>query len=154
MATLFQSKAAKGVTAIPYPGTAGGVVALRTSFTFPSTIGAGDIVEMGVIPAGCRLIDAILDADDLDTGGEPAITLDVGIMSGSFGVSDNTRTCGSEIFAASTVGQAGGLVRPTAKGAARIAVSGSERAVGIKVAAAAATAAEGTVGLTLIYATE
>lgn len=153
--TIHQNEVAKyGKIAIPYPSFAGQVVAHR--FTFPVTAliaaAAGDIIEMAPIPRGCTVVDMILDSDDLDTDGTPAITMDVGIMSGVFGDTAQDRTIGAEFFSGSTVGQAGGLVRPTLKTAQRVAASDTERSIGIKIGTAADAGAAGTVGLTIFYA--
>lgn len=153
MPNLYQSDQAKSIASIPYPACAGDVVAQRISFVFPAAIALGDIVEMGVLPPGCRLVDAILDTDDLDSNGVPTIKFDVGLMSGTFGDNDPTRTCGAEILSAVTTPQAGGVVRPTLATAFRTAPSNVEQPIGIKINTAAATGVAGTVGLTLLYAT-
>lgn len=151
---LLQSNAAKGIESIPYPSQAGEVVSKRYTVAVGAT-GAGsalnDIIELAQIPAGCRVVDMILDSTDLDTGG-PTITLDVGIMSGDFGVDDAARTCGAEFFAASTVAQAGTAARPTLATAFRTGVTSNHRSIGVKIAAAATTPAAGTIGLTVLVA--
>ena len=151
MPTLHRSDHAKGIEPTPYPDCAGQLVAVRTTFSFPAAIAAGDIVEMAVLPPNCRIVDAILDSDDLDSDGTPAITLDVGVMSGEAGKDDSARTCGAELFDDSTVAQAGGLARPTLKTAVRIAPTNEQRGIGIKVATVADVGVVGTVGLTLFY---
>ncbi|GLQ09247.1 hypothetical protein GCM10007913_11790 [Devosia yakushimensis] len=153
---ITQSLYAKGGEPLPYPSDAGAVVAKRFSFLMTPAIlaAAGDIVELACIPVGCRPIDVILDSDDLDTNGAPTLTIDVGVMSGKFGDQAQDRTCGNEFFAASTVGQAGGVAHPTKKEAYRVPAASGERSIGLKIAAAAATAAGGTVGLTVLLATE
>lgn len=148
---LHQSDTAKGRIPIAYPSLAGQAVTQRFSFAVTTAIAgaAGDIIEIGAIPAGCRVTEIVLDADDLDTNGTPTITLDVGIMSGEFGQNDDDRTCGAEFFSGSTVAQAGGVARPTLKTAYRDTASTSVRSIGVKIAAAAATAAAGTIGVTV-----
>jgi hypothetical protein len=145
-----QSDAAKGLVPIAYPSYAGCAVSQRFSFAVPAGgLAAGDIIELGCIPPGCRPVDVILDADDLDSNGAPTLALDVGLMSGEWGDADDTRTCGAEFFSASNVAQAGGLARPTLKTAVRVAASDKARSIGVKIATAAATAAAGTIGLTV-----
>ena len=61
------------------------------------------------------IADAILICDDLDSNGSPAITLDVGLLTGTVGDATNSRTCGAEIFSASTAAQTGAVARPTLK---------------------------------------
>lgn len=152
MPTLIQSDVAKGIEPMPYPSHAGTVVAKRATVTSPVTAAANDIFEMVPVPVGFRVVDVILDADDLDTNGAPTITLDVGFMSGTPGDNDSARTVGAEFFSASTVAQAGGLVRPTLKTAVRDAPTSAERAIGVKVNAAGTTKAAGTIGLTVLLA--
>lgn len=147
-----QSSWALGQMASPYPSAAGDVCAVRT--TYPAL--AGDltlnmIFEMAAIPAGCRFVDAILDSDDLDSNGSPLITLDVGVMSGVFGDATQTRTMDASIIAADTVARAGGSVRPSLKTAFRQSASDQPQSIGVKVAAAPATAQAGTIGLTVFY---
>lgn len=148
---MLQTQYASGQTVAPTPECSGEVVSYRATIDLATgDLTLNNIIEMGPLPAGCVLVDAILDSDDLDTG-SAAITLDVGIMSGDFGVVDAGRTCGAEIFAASTAAQAGGVARPTLATAFRIARSDTDRGIGIKVKVIPATAAAGTVGLTVIY---
>lgn len=104
---------------------------------------ANDIIELGVLPAYNSISDAILVCDDLDTGGTPALAFDVGIMSGEVGDKDSVRTCGAEIFAASNVGQAGGVARTTLASAFTIAATDKDRSIGVKITTAAATQAVG-----------
>lgn len=150
---LTQTPVSKRQVVAPYPDCAGDVVATRFAYSFASAPSLNDIIEIGVLPAGARVIDMILDSDDLDFGGSPAMTFDVGLMSGDFGVDDDARTCGAEFFSGSTVPQAGGVVRPTLKTAFRTAPVQYDRSIGLKVAAAAATFQAGSVGLTVVYAT-
>lgn len=97
---------------------------------------ANDVIEMAILPAGYVPLDAKLVCEDLDTG--TTLTLDVGVVSGTAGVADNTRTCGNEAVAASTVGQTGGVVVDNKAAFSLLAVSESDRGIGIKLAASAA----------------
>lgn len=151
---MKQTEYAKGVRIAPTPDGADDTTSYRAAIQ----LAAGDltlnnIIEMGPLPAGTELVDAILDSDDLDTGA--GITLDVGVMNGNVGdlldASGNPRTCDASIISASTVSQAGGVVRPTLPSAFRIARSDVDRSIGIKVHAAPAAAQGGWIGLTLIY---
>lgn len=129
------------------PSRAGEVLAVRGECSLPDTLAANDIVELVPLPPGCVPVDAILDADDLDTGGSPSITLTAAIInSGATDIVANTN-----FFTASTVAQAGGVARMDKATGPRIASSSSTRNVGLKVVAAAATKAAGKVGLTLFY---
>jgi hypothetical protein len=123
------------------------VLSVRATYALAAALAAGDIVQMMPLPAGFVPVDFILDSDDLDAGVTPTIALDVGLV-------DTNGNVGQEVFAASTVAQAGGVVRPTAKTAFRVAPSDSDRMVAIKVATGPATGAtSGTIGLTMLYRT-
>lgn len=153
--SLIQNEAAKGFIAIPEAGSAGEVISKRFTHTFPNTIAAGDIVEMAPIPAGMRVVDMILDSDSLDSdGSSKTMDVDVGIMSGEWGINDGDRTCGAEFFDGDTTVRAGGTARPSLKTAFRTGVSSNHRSIGIKVATVAAEKAAGEVGLTVFYASE
>ncbi|CAH0532137.1 hypothetical protein UAM5_00020 [Ralstonia phage UAM5] len=149
---LIQSDYAQGIRMTPVPDSAGDVVACRFDITLTKALAAGDIVELGVLPGNGVPVDAILESDDLDTGGAPAIALDVGIMSGPVGKLDAARTCGNELFAASTVGRAGGVERMTAVTGFRIQKSEDHRSIGVKVATAPQVGAvTGKLALILFY---
>lgn len=113
-------------------------IAIVGDYTVETGLTLDDVIEMAILPAGYVPVDAILASEDLDSG-TPAITLDLGLISGVAGKDDDARTCGNEAFAASTVGQAGGIARPTKAAFAMIAPTTADRGVGLKVAAAAAT---------------
>lgn len=124
-------------------------IAIVGDYTVPAGVVINDVIEMGILPAGYVPIDAILACDDLDTA--TGITLDLGLISGVAGKADDARTCGNEAFAASTVGQAGGIARPTKKDFAFIAPNTADRGVGLKIAAAATTPIVGAkIRLTLL----
>ncbi|MBO3760342.1 hypothetical protein [Ciceribacter sp. L1K22] len=150
---LIQSKYAKGIVTVPFPAFAGAVVGLRFAHTLSAAPAANDIIELAPILPGLVPLDMILDSDDLDTDGTPAITLDVGIMSGVWGVNDGARTVGAEFFSGSTVAQTGAVARPTLKTAFRVAPSDTARSIGVKIATAADVFAAGEIGLTVLYAT-
>ena len=125
------------------------------SHTIPAAgYALNDIIEMGVVPAGCRVVDMTLDSDDLDSNGTPLITLDVGIMSGTWQDNDAARTCGDEFFDGSTAGQTGVVARMSEATGFQLAKSNTERSIGLKIAAAAATDAGGVVRLTVLLASE
>lgn len=113
---------------------------------------AGDLVtdkmfDLGILPNGHDLLDAVLISDDLDTDGTPAVTLDVGLLTGTVGDATSDRAMGDEIFAASTVGQAGTAARATAKGAFLVKASDADRSIGLKVKLQPDVAAAGRVRL-------
>lgn len=103
------------------------------------TLAVGDIIDLGPLPANYTVMDIMIDCDDLDSNVSPALAFDVGIMSGTPGDTVTARTCGAEFFAASTVAQAGGIARTTLKTAFRVAPTGADRSIGLKITTAAAT---------------
>ena len=149
--TIHQTDWAKGIKPTPYPHYAGEVVAQRFTFTVPTDIALNDIIEMAILPNGNVPYDVVFDSDDLDTNGAPAIVWDCGIMSGTPGDTVSARTCGDELLDGITTSQGGGVVRPTLAKAFSITPSGSDRSIGLKLVAAAATPAAGTVGLTVFF---
>ncbi len=149
---LIQSKSAQGIIGVPIPAFAGAATAFRFSHTLSANPSVNDILELACIPANCRVIDVILDSDDLDTNGAPTLAYDVGVMSGDFGVNDAARTCGAEFFAASAASQTGAVARPTIKTAFRTTTTSKDRSIGLKFTAVAATFAAGEIGLTVIVA--
>lgn len=151
---LHQSNYAKGLEPIPYPAFAGSTIKKRFVFPAPATLAANDIIELAPIPDNLRVLDVTLVLDDLDTDGAPTLLLDAGVMSGEFGVNDDTRTCGDEFFDGTALGRAGGVERMSAKTGFSVGVSGTVRSIGIKVATAAATPAAGNIIAIVEYATE
>lgn len=108
-----------------------------------------DVIEMGILPAGYVPVDAILVCEDLDTS--TGLTLDLGLISGTAGAVDSTRTCGNEALAASTIGQTGGIVTPAKAAWGFVAPTDADRGFGLKIAAAATTPIVGAkVRLTVI----
>lgn len=105
------------------------------------TLQAGDIIDMGPLPANYTVMGMTIDTDDLDSNGTPALAFDVGIMSGRVGDTASARTCGAEFFSGSTIAQTGGVERTSLKTAFRVVPTGADRSIGLKVTAAAATQA-------------
>lgn len=132
----------------------GNVYVERYSHTFSSAPSVGDILEFAPIPPSARVVDFIFDTDILDADASPLISFDLGIMSGAWSDNDPDRTVGAEFFSGSTIARTGGIVRPSAISAFRGASASYDRAIGLKIAAAAATFQSGTVGLTLLFAYE
>lgn len=106
-----------------------------------------DIIDLGTLPANHTISDAILIVGDLDTNGAPTIALDVGIMSGTPGDTLSVRTCGNELYAADTTARAGGVTRTSKLAGFTIKPTESDRSIGVKIQAAAATAAAGRIRL-------
>ena len=82
-----------------FTGPGGGVVYVREAvYTLTAALAAADIVQMLPVAPGERVIDLHLVVEDLDTGGSPAIVLDVGDGDDADRYIDGT-----------TVGQTGGF---------------------------------------------
>lgn len=150
--SIIRSAYAKGNRQAPYPQIAGCAIAHRFAMEVPTNVANGDILELAILPAHAEAMDIVVDSDDLDSNGAPAITFDVGIMSGAVGDEDAGRTCGDEFFSASNVGQAGGVERASKASAFRVGQSNVTRSIGVKITNVAATAQAGTIGLTLTVA--
>jgi hypothetical protein len=151
--TQIQSKFVTGQKTVATPDQAGDVCAQVFYIDLAAALALNDIVELGVLPAYSRVVDATLDCDKLDTGGAPTLSLDVGIMSGVVGVLDGARTCGNELFAADTSARTGGtLSRLTKNAILRTAETDKDRSIGVKVAAGPQVGAvTGRIALTLYY---
>ncbi len=106
-------------------------------------LAAGDIIEMCGLAEGLIVNDVTLICEDLDSNGSPTVTIDVGVLSGVYGDAVSSRTMGNEFIAASTVGQAGGAAHSTKAAGPMIAPSLDITPIGIKTAAAIATAVVG-----------
>lgn len=127
------------------PDCAGDLVVNRYELDLSSaplkgvTLAVGDIIDLGPIPANTRVVDVVIDSDDLDSNASPTITFDVGVMSGTVGDTVSARTCGQEFFDEATVAQAGGVVRMSAKTGFRVDPVQKDVSIGLKITTAAAT---------------
>lgn len=110
------------------------------------TLALNDIIDIGILPANHTISDVIIDTDDLDTNGTPLMSVDVGILSGTPGDTVSVRTMSNEFFAADTTVRTGGVARMTKSAGFRITPTGSDRSIGVKITAAAATQASTTSG--------
>lgn len=144
-----------GPVSIAYPDCAGDVVVNRYEIDLAGAVLTGktlaqdDVIDVGIIPALSTVVDVVIDSDDLDTGGSPAIAFDVGVLTGTPG-STGTRTCGNQFFAASNVAQAGGVARMAKASGFRVAPATTDTSVGVKITAAAATqTATGKIGISV-----
>lgn len=111
---------------------------------------AGDIIDIGLLPAYHTVDSVALICDDLDSNGTPTITLDVGLMSGAPGDKTSVRTCGSEFYAASTVAQTGATIAAmTQNGGRTVLATELDRSIGVKIVAASATPVTGRIRLAI-----
>lgn len=123
------------------------VVAVRFPIDLVSgDLDANDCGAVAILPAGCVPVGLVYDSDDLDTNASPTIAASVGLVNAA--VDDLSSTWASGITASQS-GTAANVTLSTA--AMRLAPTSSDRLIGIKFTAAAATKAAGQVGLTLLY---
>lgn len=139
---LIKSDHAKGRKQAPIAAEAGNVVAARYEVDLDAA-GAADVVELGIMPAYSRLVDATLITDGL--GG--TATASVGLLSDAPGETDDDTTAGNEIFAAASAAAAG-VVRASKTDGFLLATSETDRAIGLTVN----ESATGKVVLILEYA--
>lgn len=110
------------------------------SYALTGALVVNDVIQMVKVPAGATVLDVLLVAGDLDTGGSPALTLHVG-----YGGDPDYWVVSS------TVGQAGGLARASAATAVPLTFT-AEDTIDVLVAVAPATGATtGTIYLTVYY---
>jgi hypothetical protein len=107
-----------------------------------------DTFDICRLPKGARVLDIILSATDMDTNGTPTLVIDVG---------DSGDT--DRFIDGATVGQGAGTIRAgnVAGSAATLAAHTAYTAETLiygTIATAAATAAAGTITVTVLYAVE
>ena len=141
--TIKQSNWAKGIIVTTTSDCAGEVVCERFTFTVTENLTSADIIDLGVLPAGSTVVDAILDTGDLGVG----VTVSAGVMSGVVGDKDAGRTCGAELFSAVANNA---IVRPSTSSAFTIAPVNADRSLGVKVSGNV-TAANQVVALSVLY---
>lgn len=129
------------------------VVSMRLEYDLAAALVLNDVLDLGFLPAGHVPVDVMMLSDDVDTGATPLIILSCGILNAAkTAISSAAADGGAAWIVSSTVGQAGGLVRPTTVAIGRVATSESPRSVGIHITAAPATGtATGKIGLILSY---
>lgn len=141
--TIKQSNWAKGIIVTTTLDYAGEVACERFTFTVTENLTSADIIDLGVLPAGSTVVDAILDTGDLGVG----VTVSAGVMSGVVGDKDAGRTCGAELFSAVANNV---IVRPSTSSAFTIAPVNADRSLGVKVSGNV-TAANQVVALSVFY---
>lgn len=138
MAT-YRSASVTNREAVAGPGIARSCKVAHFTVSCDAAPATTDTIQFGYVPAGARIVLAVLEATDMDTNGVPTLTLNVG----DAGDADR-------LFAASTVGQAGTL-------STAIATAGNGHQYTAKTlltgtaANNAATGAAGTLNLTVFY---
>lgn len=123
-------------------GLGGDVKSVFAEVVCSSAPSTSDTLNFFYLPAGARVLMAVLEATDMDTGGSPSLTLNIG------DAGDPDR-----LFAASTVGQAGTVSSAIAATGAGVKFTDKTLITGV-AAANAATGAAGSVYLTVFYRIE
>lgn len=115
-------------------------IVIFATYSVTAALVVNDVIEMVPVPAGAIITGVTLGATDLDTGGSPAIVLDVG---------DGTTV--DRLIAAATVGQAGGSTSTLPAGAFGYTYAAADT-INVKVKTAPATGAtSGTISLRVSY---
>lgn len=144
--TTRASKYATGQLATINGDCAGDKVSADYFYDIPAAqLIAGDIIDLGTLPANHTISDAVLICDDIDTNATPLVSLDVGIMSGVPGDITSARTCGAELFSADTSARTAAISRMTLATGFKITPVQYDRSIGVKILAAPATAAAGRI---------
>jgi hypothetical protein len=138
---IVQGAWAAGRKTAPVSRESCGVVAEKYTFTIGANLAAGDIIELGILPAYHTVVDAILITDEIGTA-----TIDVGIMSGTVGDPAQNRTSGNELFEGAADA---GAVRMSKVAGFRITPVEGDRSIGLKLVGAGVTAAGQVVELLL-----
>lgn len=143
MATI-QSPWAKGNQQSKRPQTAGAVHSQLYSFDAAAGLLAADTLEIGELPPGCRIVDAIVFTEGTFTG----ITANVGLMTGAYGDPDAGRTSGTEIYSAADLTT---MTRLAQKSTLLIAPTEASRGIGVKVSGNVTAGAGKKIHLLLSY---
>lgn len=134
--TTFVSKNAAGQK--PIPSLVSSLLgSLLLEYVTTANLAAGDIIDLGPLPAGLTPVDAAIITDDLDSNGAPTITLSLGLLNAA--KTDLNGGTNETFITASTVGQTGGIARATTAAVYLLGASNAERRLGLKVVAGAAT---------------
>jgi len=140
---IFQSAQVRANLPLPSANSATEVIACVGDFTIPATgLLTGDILEMGGLPAGYVVVDALVDHSILGS----AFTAGLGLLTGDYRGAPN-RTCGTEFIAAATF-QAAAVKRLTAGG--RIAPTTNDRGIGLVISSTLTPTPGGTVRVTVL----
>lgn len=90
---------------IPSPMGYGSVQLVRFSKAITAAmLASGIVTRLGTLPAGSRIVGGYAESADLDTGGSPALAIDIGYKDATATVDDV-----DGILDGATIGQAGGL---------------------------------------------
>lgn len=136
---MLQSKQVAAKMPLPEATSAVHAVTCVGEYVTGAALPLNSVIEMTGIPAGHVPVDFKIVTDDLDSNGTPTIQFTAGVLSGRYGENDDARTIGTEFASASTTAQAGGVLANPKFNGLLLGSSDSDRGVGIKITAAAAT---------------
>lgn len=144
MSTFYTTKiysTGLATTGLPVPSKSDiGTHAVTGTYELAAALVDNDVIQMVRVPQGAAVQEVILAADDLDTHNTPTIILNVG---------DGTTV--DRYISASTVAQAGGVVRLSAIDGMNYTYTADDT-IDVKVTEPPATGAtSGTITLTVIY---
>lgn len=132
---------------VVYPGAAGTVVAQQATAAVPNTHAANDIITLGILPAGCAIVDLRLVVDELDTHATDTLAYDCGVLnSAGNGLVTNTKLVAAGKMEAVKV-----QAINTAEGLKNIGVSDADRTIAILITNVAATKGAGNVTSIMQY---
>lgn len=129
------------------------VVAVRFELDLlAADLALNDIGQVGVLPAGTVPVALYYDSDDLDTNATPTVAASVGVLNAAgTALSTATEDGGAVWGSGITTSQSGGQSAVVSKALSRVTPTAADRKIGVLFTAAAATAAAGKLGLTLLY---
>lgn len=147
-----QSDYAKGIRQMPV-AKGSEIVSVRMQVSLPATHADEDVIEFGHLPEDHVPVDFVLDSADIDTNVTPTIVLDAGLLNaGKTAISTDADDGGAAWLTGSTIGQAGGMARPTVRALwLTVPKATTKRMLGAQIKTVAATPAAGVVAMTIMY---
>jgi hypothetical protein len=136
---LNRTKAVRFNRPVPTASEAGCVTVADFTADFSAGVdgaaASANILEIGMLPAHCTIVDAQLIA----SGTFGSETVKVGLISGEYGAPDNARTLGDELFA---TGAVTGFARLDTAKHATVKAAAVDRGIGIQPSANIAAGAK------------
>ncbi len=139
------------------PHSAGETMCTTFKVALDTDLAANDLIGFDLLPPDCIPVDIVFHSTDLDSGGTPAIVLDVGILNAD----KDDLVPSSLLIDGSTVGQGGGMARMDHYEAAYEPATwlaeatspgiSEKKTIAAKVMTAAATPQAGTIRGTIFY---
>lgn len=131
---------------VPTPGYGKTIQAVPLSVTMQTAaLAVNQVSRVGILPAGFTITGGYIEIDDLDTGGSPSLGFDMGIADPTDSSNDD-----ADLFAdGENTGQAGGKLVAFESAAIGF-TTVNETNVTFETKAAAATAASGTLAITIL----